>query len=418
MAKKKSRKKSKRRRIRRIRWITFFIGILLVIGIAVGIWAWNLPLPKPVLKSRSISIHATVNSIAWPNASESAIGAIGFNVLDSYGPQTQIPTASVAKLITALTVLKKYPLQIGQQGPMITLTATDVADYQMYLNEDGSVVRIVAGEQISEYQILEAMLLPSANDMADALATWAFGSLANYSVAANQYIASLGLTNTTVGSDASGFIPNTSSTASNLVELGETAIANPVISQIVSEKVATIPVVGLILNFNSLLGQDGIIGIKTGNTDQAGGVYVFAAKYSPVDTNNSVTIVGAIMGAPTLPAAINDAIPLLQSTKNNFQVVKVVAQDQILGEYSLPWQKNINVVSQNSINILAWGGASFQPTITFDKLHAPVAIGTSVGQISVIYNGTNYSSPLSLESSLSKAPWQWQLFRSSALVSN
>ena len=101
----------------------------------------------------------------------------------------------------------------GQQGPTITLSASDVALYNAYVAQQGSVVPVAAGEQISQYQMLQAIMLPSANNMADSLAIWAFGSLDAYATYANNYVARLGLSATHIGSDASGFAPNTISSA-------------------------------------------------------------------------------------------------------------------------------------------------------------------------------------------------------------
>ncbi len=60
------------------------------------------------------------------------------------------PIASVAKVMTAYAVLKQKPLSAGQQGPMITITAADVAIYNDYVAKDGSVAKVEQGEQISE----------------------------------------------------------------------------------------------------------------------------------------------------------------------------------------------------------------------------------------------------------------------------
>ena len=175
--------------------------------------------------------------------------------------------ASEAKLITALAVLKKYPLALNQAGPAITLGPSDVAIYDKYQSENGSDLVVVNGEKLTEYQMLQAMLLPSADNIADSLAIWAFGSLTDYTVFANQYVKSQGLSETTVGSDASGFDPSSMTTAANLVNIGQLVMTNPVLASIVGQPTATgFPVVGTIKNVNLVLGKDNIIGIKTGNT--------------------------------------------------------------------------------------------------------------------------------------------------------
>ena len=102
--------------------------------------------------------------------------------------------------------------------------------------------------------MIEGMLLPSADNIADSLAIWGFGSLADYSTYANQYIKSQYLSDTTVGSDASGFDPSSMTTADNLISIGQLVMANPVLASIVGQpSVSGFPVVNTIKNVNSVL---------------------------------------------------------------------------------------------------------------------------------------------------------------------
>src|SRR5205807_949217 len=97
----------------------------------------------------------------------------------------------------------------------------------------------------------------------------------------------------TVVADASGFSPDTVSTPSELVAIGIAALKNPVIAEIVAQSQAQIPGIpgGIIKNTNLLFGIDGVIGIKTGTTDEAGHCLLFAARYGAED-GQKVTIVG------------------------------------------------------------------------------------------------------------------------------
>lgn len=291
-----------------------------------------------------------------------------------------MPTASTAKLITALAVLQTKPLALGQQGPIITLTANDVAIYNAYIAQDGSLVEVQAGEQISEYQMLEAMLLPSANNMADSLAIWAFGSLPNYSTFANKYVQQLGLTETHIGSDASGFAPSTTSTAHDLVRLGELAMQNPILAQIVGQPSAGgIPVVGSVKNVNRLLGTDNIIGVKTGNTNQAGGVFISASRATV--NNKPATIITALAGTPTLAQALTDSLPLIQSAQANFKPVSVIQAGSVVGYYQLPWGGTLPVIASGSLNLEAWNGSLIPVTVKLDTVRDSAQTGQTVGQV-------------------------------------
>jgi len=135
-------------------------------------------------------------------------------------------------------------------------------------------------------------LLPSANNLADTLAVWAFGSLDEYRTAATALVRSLGMTSTTVGTDASGFSPSTTSTARDLTLLAAAAARHPVVAEIVARDHAVLSGVGTVYNTNSLLGRPGVVGLKTGTTAEAGGVFLFAAKVGAAGR----LVVGAVQG--------------------------------------------------------------------------------------------------------------------------
>lgn len=248
--------------------------------------------------------------LAWPQTGQSAIGTVEDGLLASSSrSETAQPTASMAKIITALAVLKKHPLDTDQSGPVYTITPSDVADYRAYASKNGSVLPVKTGTTLTMYQALQAMLLPSANNMADLLAERTFGSEEAYIDYADTMLKTMGLTHTTI-TDASGFNSATVSTPSELVIIGIAALNNPVIAQIVAQQQALLPGVGLITNTNKLLGSNGVIGIKTGTTDEAGTCLLFAAK-----TDQQKTIVGVIMGDTSENQLFTDSENLLQSVE-------------------------------------------------------------------------------------------------------
>ena len=75
------------------------------------------------------------------------------------GPnQHAAPIASVAKVMTAYLVLLDHPLQLGEEGPTITLTDADVADTDRRRGQEESIVSVADGEQLTELQALQALL--------------------------------------------------------------------------------------------------------------------------------------------------------------------------------------------------------------------------------------------------------------------
>ena len=118
---------------------------------------------------------------------------------------TTQPTASTAKMILGLAVMQAKPFEKGTPGETITITENDYNKYLWYLNNNGTNIAVAVGEEISEYDALVAVFLASANNMADTLAEWAFGSLDEYRTYASKMLSDWGLNDTTIGIDASGF---------------------------------------------------------------------------------------------------------------------------------------------------------------------------------------------------------------------
>lgn len=365
-------------------------GLLIAIAIYISLVSWLAPVQAIAGKAHfgSFSQSDATVPLAWPTYGQAAVGATGYGMLDTHGSiDTPLATASTAKTITALAVLQKHPLQPNSDGPILTMTQQDVAFYHYQLTHDGSLITVRAGQQLTERQALEAMLLRSANNMADTLAVWAFGSLPAYHDYATAMIHQLGLQHTTIGVDASGLDPSTTSTADDLVRLGLHLMANPALAGIVGQKTAVIPEVGTIHNTNTLLGMQGIIGIKTGNNDQDKGAYLFAADHQ-VAGGKTVRIIGAIMGASSLSQAKHDSLGLLASTEAGFQPRQLFHAGEVVGSYTAPWSAAaVNASVKTDVTTIGWRGQPLNLRLNLKDVTAPVAAGTIVGTISAGASG-------------------------------
>jgi len=365
---------------------------------------------SPTYSSVNLPVSQLQN-IAWPKNVESAIGVYGYGLLATSGVQDPTPTASIAKIITALCILQVKPIEAGQQGPILTLSQADVNIYNTYVSEGGSEARVASGEKISEYQALQAMLIPSADNMADSLAIWAFGSLQNYINYANTFTKNVGLASTTI-SDASGLSPQTLSTANDLITLGNLALSNPVIAQIVSQSTATVPVAGLIKNYNYLLGQLNIVGIKTGNTSQAGGTYLFAAKYS-FSGNQNLTVIGAIMKAANLETALTDAIPLLQSISNQVSLKTLIPAGTTIGSIKTVWGQSTTVTTVNPITVPYLSGMRPKLNYYLNNLNIPSKNSTEIGSLTLGLGSSEYKTSASTTHTITSPSWTWKLMHPS-----
>ena len=240
-------------------------------------------------------------AVSWPADGVSAADISGFGVVAGPGATRPVPIASVAKVMTAYVVLHDHPLPGGGSGPDIAVQSSEAAAYPSQAREGDSLVPVVAGEMLTERQALEALLLPSADNMAWILARWDAGSQAAFVARMNAAARRLGMADTSY-TDPSGLDPSTVSTAADQVLLGMAAMRVPALAVIAAKSTAVVPVAGVVRNYNTLLGQDGIVGLKTGSTQAAGGCVVIAAWHQAGARNT--LIVAATFGQPGTAQAI------------------------------------------------------------------------------------------------------------------
>ena len=304
-----------------------FIPLLLVALLFIGFLAQSF-----FSKDRNETLLKPLQQdvqLAWPAVGQAAIGSVEGGLLayssDNEKPR---PTASMAKVITALAIMEKQSFKPGQEGQLYSITKNDIANLNVYISQGGSVLPILIGMKLTQYQAMQRMLIASDNIIADILVERIFGSKEAYVSYAQDMLKRMGLSRTVVA-DACGFNPATVSTPSELVTIGIAALKNPVIARIVAQQEAQIPVAGNIKNTNQLLGTDGIIGIKTGTTDAAGSCLLFAARYTAKD-RQKVTIVAVIMGDANHSRLYSDSRALLASAKRGFGLVTARSMDTVV----------------------------------------------------------------------------------------
>jgi len=286
-------------RIRKIR-VAVLLAVIVAIAAALGYrllasTSSTAASPTDVLRSEHRgALGEALPSTVWPAYGQAAV-QVGQSQVHAGPNQHAAPIASVAKVMTAYLVLRDHPLRPGQDGPTITLTDADVADTDRRRRQQESVMPIAAGEQLTERQALQALLLPSANNIAAVLARWDAGSADRFVARMNATARSLGMTHTRY-TDPSGYDDATVSTAADQVRLVDRAMRLPVFASIVATPSATLPVAGTVHNTNTLLGHNGFVGVKTGSDDAAGGCFAFRA-IRWIDGKRT-TITGVVLGQP------------------------------------------------------------------------------------------------------------------------
>jgi serine-type D-Ala-D-Ala carboxypeptidase (penicillin-binding protein 5/6) len=243
-----ARATTRRIRIRRIRAAGLLAGIA-VIAVSVGYQllatsSSTAASPTDVLRGeRRGAPGDAVPGTVWPADGQAAFVREGQSQIHAGPNQHAAAIASVAKVMTAYLVLRDHPLRLGQDGPTITLTETDVADTARRRGQEESVVSVAAGEQLTERQALLALLLPSANNIAAVLARWDAGSVDLIVARMNATARLLGMTHTRY-TDPSGYDDATVSTAADQVRIVDRAMRLAVFSGLVATPSATLPVAG------------------------------------------------------------------------------------------------------------------------------------------------------------------------------
>jgi D-alanyl-D-alanine carboxypeptidase (penicillin-binding protein 5/6) len=260
------------------------------------------------------------------------------------------PIASVAKAMTALVVLHAHPLKDQlDEGPVLTMTGADVQDWKDTVARDGSSLPVALGQRFTERQLLLGLLLPSANNFADTLGRWTSGSVDAFVTQLNDTARQMGMTHTHFV-DPSGFSPDTVSSASDLVTLGNAVLQIPALTALVGTRTAKLPDGTALENLDALLGTvDGWLGIKTGSTPQAGGCLLFAARR---DIGNGVviTMVGAVLDQTDLAAALDAAKTAVETGYSGYGVVPASQPIDVNGQVSTRWdaQSFVRAESRNA----------------------------------------------------------------------
>ena len=390
--------------------VVLAVAVLLVVGL--GVVRVLQPVPRLRLvatTSLTFTVRGDRAALPWPATGEAAVGVDGVGLAGASGGDRPVGIGSLAKIMTAYLVLRAHPLPPVASGPLLTMTAADVLLYRADRASGQSTVPVVAGEQLSEYQLLVGLLLPSGNNLATTLAQWDAGSLPAFVAQMNATAHQLGLTGTHY-QDASGADPGTVSTARDEIRLAEAAMGSAVFRQIVALPQATLPVAGTVYNVNALVTHDGVIGVKTGYTAQAGGCLVFAATRDV--GGRAVLVVGAVLGQQSLrplPAALRASLRLLDALTPRLETVPVVGVAARLAEVPVPWGTAVAALSTRAVTVVGWAGLAVRARLVGDRLGATLARGRVVGREQLTIAGRRFTIPLVSAGAVARPGLRWRL---------
>ena len=215
--------------------------------------------PYPILKTVYTPAISAESAIIMENSSK--------GILYQKNPTFRFSMASTTKIMTALTAIEAF-----NPDDILTVRRKGV---------EGTVLGLVPGEQLTFEPLLYAMLLPSANDAAFAIADNYPGGEKAFVTAMNRKAKEYYLTNTHYGDPAGLNDDEDYTTVFDLAQLTSHALKEPLLVKIVMTQNKEITsLVGkpyFLENLNKLLGTNGVTGFKTGQTTGAGGVLVTTA---------------------------------------------------------------------------------------------------------------------------------------------
>ncbi|MGC9220741.1 MAG: D-alanyl-D-alanine carboxypeptidase family protein [Solirubrobacteraceae bacterium] len=389
---------------------------LLAVLVVVQIERGTQPIKATLVLPKAITVAGHAPTLPWPKHATAAAAIQGVGSLGGVRADRVRSLASVAKLFTALVVLKEHPLRPGQSGPTLTVTPADVSKYRLDVRNHDSVVKVTAGEHLTELQALQGMLVPSADNLARLLANWSSGSRASFVHAMNSEATALGLRQTHLAGP-SGLNPHSVGTASDLVKVGEAVMASPVLRQIVSMPQVTLPSAGTVYNFNNVIGRDGIVGIKTGSTLQSGGNFVFAATRNVQGKN--VMVIGAVLGSTGVDAlqnALNTGAKLARVALRAVRRVPVLSTGEAVMKLHAAWGPTVIARTTGSIRLLAVPGEAIRARVVLmsalarGRLHH-IAAGERVATVELQVNGHTTRLPVTATGAIATPSLAYKLER-------
>ncbi|WP_240796458.1 D-alanyl-D-alanine carboxypeptidase [Streptomyces sp. RFCAC02] len=313
----------------------------------------------------------------------------GVGSFGSSGEQEPVPIASVAKVMTAYILLRDHPIT-DDEGRGETIPVDQQAEDDSALSaQNESTVEVSAGDEISEYEAVQALLIASANNVARLVARWDAGSEEAFVDKMNETARELGMDNTTY-TDPSGLEESTVSTAADQVVLGQAAMENDVFREVARQPSYVDQYGDEHGNWNYLVPMNNVVGIKTGTTTAAGGNLLFAVQ-QPVGDEVRL-IVGAVLAQPPDPSdnsiltgALNASDTLIRWAQEQLRAETVLAEGDVVGYVDDGFGSRTPVAVAEDVTAVGWDGVSVDITLEEGDGGVPnsAAAGTEVGTLTV-----------------------------------
>ncbi|CAM5560458.1 hypothetical protein SALBM311S_03609 [Streptomyces alboniger] len=375
-----------------LRRIKIWSPLVALLALAALVLQLLRPLPEPtvalVASASSFTIGGDTFTMPWPKEGQAAVMVAGSGMVGTFGEQKPVPTASVAKIMTAYVILRGHPLKRDEPGPRVTVDARTVKEGKA--KDESRIEGLRVGQKFDLQDMLKMLMIPSGNNVARLLARWdtKTGDETAFVRKMNEAAKSLGMKNTTY-TDPSGLDKGTVSTAVDQLKLAEAVMRFESFRSVVAMANADIPGLGRIYNNNDRLIVAGLSvrGIKTGSNTAAGGTLSWAA-YRTVGGEDRL-ILGSMMDQHATGADPNGSTSLLLVQDNSKKVIKAVREaltsatavkkGQVVGHVDDGLGGRTPVVATKDLKAVGVPGQKL--TLTFRDGRRDLAAGTKAGTV-------------------------------------
>ncbi len=328
----------------------------------------------------ALAAPAAARAAAPPNV-RSAKAAIVVDASDDAvmfqkAPDERRSIASTTKLMTALLTLERAKPSEVFTAPAYSAGAAE------------SRINLAKGERMRVEDLMQALLLESANDAAETLAENIGGSRARFVELMNTRASELGLAHTSYANPIGLDDPENYSTARDLSSLALRLLRKPRFARIVDMPEAVLQSGAhrrVVDNRNDLVARYPFVdGVKTGHTTGAGYVLIGAAHGA-----GTASVVSVVLGEPSEPARDADTLALLRWGLSRFSRKQVLDPERVLARPSVKYRgDHAALVARTPLELTVRRGERVRKRVTAPgELDGPLDAGQRVGRVTVLVDG-------------------------------
>ncbi len=300
--------------------------------------------------------------------------------------------ASTTKIMTAILTIENCDLE-----DVVTVNYNAISS----IPSGYATAELITDENLTVKQLLEVLLVHSANDAANVLGMHVGGSIESFVTMMNSKAQELGCENTHFTNTYGLHDENHYTTAKDLAIIAKYCMQNSEFRHFVSQPSCQIAPTNKhaarsfnntnnLINTSSSFYYKYAIGIKTGYTKEAGNCLISASKKDNFETIAIVLNTGTIHGA-----RCEDSISLFNYAYDTFGIKRIANKNDVITKATIyngtKDTKELDIVLADDVNALDFlsdDGEELTPNINLDKnISAPIAQGSVVG--TVTYNVLN-----------------------------